>query len=223
VSVAIETVSSALFAPIRMLFHTEFVVTGVAGIQLRWKSPPRDDAETSWGQALRRHSANTAMGLAWIALVWYMDPRVLPWILPVAGALVVSIPLSVITSRVGLGRRARAANLFLTPEESAPPEEIRRTMELARAASRRPGLAEAVVDPLVNALACAQATARWHAPASARADREALVHLALTLGLDALDRTQKNRLLNDPIALSALHLGALRSPHAHASWVNLRA
>lgn len=222
-SVAIETVFSALFAPIRMLFHTEFVVTGIAGITLRWKSPPRDDAETSWGQAFRRHIANTAIGLAWIALVWYMDPRVLPWILPVAGALALSIPLSVITSRVSLGSRAREWKLFLTPEESAPPEEIRRTLELAKAAPARPGLVEAVVDPLVNALACAQATARWHAQPPARTERDTLVHHALTLGLGALDRAQRNRLLNDPIALSALHHGAWNSPLAHATWVEARA
>ena len=55
-------------------------------------------------------------------------------------------------------------------------------------------------------IACAQATARWHAPESVRADREALVRTVLEHGLDALDRAQKNRLLNDPIALSALHV-----------------
>jgi membrane glycosyltransferase len=55
-----------------------------------------------------------------------------------------------------------------------------------------------------------------------RVERETLVHRALTLGLEVLDRDQRNRLLNDPIALSALHFGAWSSPHAHASWIEAR-
>ena len=217
-SIVLETILSALFAPIRMIFHTEFVVAGIAGLRLHWKSPPRADAPTDWPRALRRHGVHTLIGLAWTALVWRMDPRVLPWILPVAGALILSSPLSVLSSRVSLGRLARRAGLFATPEETAPPREITRTVELTAGAPERPGLVEAVVDPLANALACAQGTPRTHGPASARAARDALVALALVQGLDALDKAARGRLLHDPLALSALHSAVWTSPEAHASW-----
>ena len=217
-SIVLETLLSSLFAPIRMLFHTEFVVAGVAGLRIRWKSPPRADAPTDWPRAVRRHGVHTLVGLAWTALVWRMEPRVLPWILPVAGALIVSIPLSVFSSRVNLGRAARRAGLFVTPEETAPPAEIARTAELTANAPERPGLAEAIIDPLANALACAQGTARTHLPPSVLAAREATLARALTQGIETLDAAARGRLLNDPVALSLLHEAAWTSPDAHASW-----
>jgi membrane glycosyltransferase len=221
-SVAIETVFSSLFAPIRMLFHTQFVVSGIAGITIRWKSPPRTDTDTTWARALARHGMHTLLGLAWIALVWFMDPAVLPWVMPVAGALVLSIPLSVFSSRVAWGRRFRRLGLFVTPEEIRPPEEVRRTLDLAREAPEPPGLAVAVMDPLANALACASATPRFHAAAATLVDREALVEHALMKGLDAMEPRARSRLLNDPLALSRLHLEAWASPSAHPSWQALR-
>jgi membrane glycosyltransferase len=216
-SVAIETVFSALFAPIRMIFHTQFVTAGLAGITVRWKSPSRADAQTGWGHALRRHGLHTLLGIAWTALVWWLDPRVLPWVLPVAGALALSIPLSVLSSRIDLGRLARRWGLFATPEEIRPPVEILRTLELARLAPAEPGLREAVMDAQVNALAAASATPRFHDAAGVE-KRAELVGKALSGGLEALDRAERTRLLNDPLALSALHLEAWAAPAAHASW-----
>ena len=222
VSVAMETVFSALFAPIRMIFHTQFVITGIAGVTLRWKSPPRADSETTWGQAVRRHGAHTVLGLLWILLVAWLDPRVLPWILPVAGALFVSIPLSVWSSRVRYGEAMRRAGLFVTPEEIRPPEEIRRTLELASTGVPRSSLADAVVDPVANALACASATPRGHFLPASRSRRGTLVARALTEGLESLDRDERGRLLNDPLALSALHFDVWATREVHPSWSRLR-
>ena len=72
--------------------------------------------------------------------------------LPVAGALILSIPISVYSSRRSLGRRARNAGLFVIPEELHPPPEIRATIAHVREAPRQPGFVEAVVDPVINAL-----------------------------------------------------------------------
>jgi membrane glycosyltransferase len=204
-----------------MIFHTQFVTAGLAGITVRWKSPPRADSQTDWGQALRRHGLHTLLGIAWTALVWWLDPRVLPWVLPVAGALALSIPLSVLSSRVSLGRRLRALGLFVTPEEIHPPPEIRRTLELAHAARAEPGLHEAVMDPRVNALAADGGTPRFHDAAGAL-KRAQLVGKALGQGLGALDRAERSRLLNDPVALSALHLEAWAAPQAHPTWLAAR-
>ena len=54
---SVEIVFSVLLAPVRMLFHTQFVVAALTGWRLHWKSPPREDAETTWREALRRHGA----------------------------------------------------------------------------------------------------------------------------------------------------------------------
>jgi membrane glycosyltransferase len=218
----IETIFSALFAPIRMIFHTEFVIMGVAGVTLRWKSPPRADSETTWGQAVRRHGAHTVLGLAWILLVAWLDHRVLPWILPVAGALLVSIPLSVWSSRVRYGEAMRKAGLFVTPEELKPPEEVRRTLELSGVDSTLPTLADAIIDPMANALACANATPRGFKLPASRERRARLVALALTEGLGKLDRNERGRLLDDPLALSSLHFEVWAAPKPHESWSRSR-
>src|SRR5207253_2919052 len=68
-SMLIEVAISALLAPVRMLFHTQFVVAAYVGWGISWKSPPREDAETTWGEAFRRHGGQTVLGLAWGGLV----------------------------------------------------------------------------------------------------------------------------------------------------------
>lgn len=125
-SVVAEIIASALLAPIRMLFHTRFVFLALLGRALHWKSPEREDAETSWSDAVRRHGLHTAIGLAWAFGLYWLNPSYLLWLVPVAGALALSIPLSVFTSRASLGARVRRAGLFLIPEESVSPTSATR-------------------------------------------------------------------------------------------------
>jgi membrane glycosyltransferase len=147
-SVAMELVFSALLAPIRMLFHTQFVTGALTGWGVQWKSPPRGDAETGWDEALRRHGWQTVLGSVWAAGVYWLNPAFLWWLAPIVGALILSIPLSVLSSRVSLGRRERDAGYFLIPEELQPPREIRRAREFAQQAPAAPGFADAV-SPIV--------------------------------------------------------------------------
>jgi membrane glycosyltransferase len=64
------------------------------------------------------------------------------------------------------------------------------------------------MDPAVNALACANATPRFHASESAREERNRLVEKVRKGGVASLDKREAGRLLNDPLALSTLHLEA---------------
>ena len=212
-SMLVEMVMSALLAPIRMLFHTEFVLSALLGWRIQWKSPPRDDAETSWAEAARRHGAHTALGIAWAALVYWLNPSFLWWLLPVVGALMLSIPISVYSSRVALGRRLRRAGFFLIPEETAPPPEIRCAQETTRSSPPPAGLAEAVAHPVINALACASGVPRPQgATTSARA---ALVRNAARAGIAALTPSEKNELLRDPMALTQLHIAVTATGSVH--------
>ena len=160
-SMVVEFIISALLAPIRMLFHSQFVLAAFSGWAIQWKSPPREDAETTWGEAFRRHGIHTLIGIAWASGVYWLNPSFLWWLLPIVGALILSIPISVYTSRITLGRKLRAASVFLIPEESDPPEEIRATMRLLDATPAPPDFLDAVVDPALNALMCAVAVARF--------------------------------------------------------------
>jgi membrane glycosyltransferase len=213
-----ELVLSALLAPVRMLFHTQFVIASLLGWKVHWRSPPREDAETAWVEALRRHGVHSLIGVAWAAGVYWLSPAYLWWLLPVVGALIVSIPLSVYSSRVSMGRWARAAGFFLMPEESRPPAELQRVAESMVRPAQLPGFVEAVVDPLTNAMICAAGMARLNEPAAVRAARERLVADALHHGPARLRDSQKNALLRDTFALSALHFQVWTSREAHAAW-----
>ncbi|MEO6749177.1 MAG: glucan biosynthesis glucosyltransferase H, partial [Casimicrobiaceae bacterium] len=200
-----EILMSMLLAPIRMLFHSRFVVIALAGWAVQWRSPARDDASTTWGYALRQHGPQTLIGVAWAAFVAWLDPEYLWWLAPVAGALIVSIPLSVYTSRASLGRRARGAGLFLIPEEVRVPREIRAMTSHLVNSPPPPTFATAIVDPLVNALACAAALDRRRFPLAVREDRAALARAALQGDPSNLPAEMKSRLLGDAGAMSWLH------------------
>jgi membrane glycosyltransferase len=218
-SVLAEMAVSALLAPIRMLFHTEFVAAALAGWKIQWRSPSREDAETSWREALARHGWHTLLGSVWAAGVYLLDPRFLWWLAPIVLALMLSMPISVLTSRVPLGRRLRKARLFLIPEETRPPKELRRMRAAYRRARRaQPGFVDAVVDPVTNALVCASGVVRTRPSAAARAERLALVERALKNGPEGLDSAQRLALLVDPAALSRLHFAVWSAPYAHRGW-----
>jgi len=212
-----EMLVSALLAPIRMLFHAQFVLAAIAGHAVQWKSPPRDDAETAWTEAVRRHGWQTLIGVAWIAAVASLDVAHVWWMLPVAGAMVLAVPLSVYLSRASLGRTLRRAGLFLVPEEVDAPRELRETARQSRIAQERIDLAHAVIDPEVNRQACERAARRhaWGARAVRRTD---IIRRALSQGLDALSARERLALAEDAVALRELHALVWRSEAVHLSW-----
>ena len=217
-SMLMELLFSAMLAPIRMLFHAHFVIAALLGIGIQWKSPPREDSQTPWSEALRRHGAGSLLGVLWAGLVYWLNPEFLWWLLPVVGALMLAIPLSVWSSRVTLGRRFKDGRFFLIPEEAVPPRELRWTALGFKRAKTPSGFVEAVVDPIINALACADGNARVLLSPASAASRDTMVQSALTGGPGVLDVMQRNRLLNDTIALSQLHYLVWTRPDANRDW-----
>lgn len=205
VSVLLEIVVAALLAPIRMLFHTRFVVMALLGWSVQWKSPPREDSQTGWGEAIRRHGLHTAFGVAWATGIYLLNPEFLWWIAPVVFALIASIPLSVYTSRTSLGLWLRQRGIFLIPEESKPPLEVEATVRYVREARDPPGFADAVRDPDLNALMAGMSVARTSLPAPEQEARAKLVERAAADGPQALSSSERAKILSDPRALSALH------------------
>ena len=213
-SALLEVLVSTLLAPVRMVFHTRFVIANLFGRTVAWRSASRGDAETSWGEAIRRHGIDTVVASGWASAVFALNPHYFWWLTPIVVALILSIPLSVLTSRVRLGERARALGLFLTPEETSPPPEIEdldhelAAAERERAALRpaeRDGFVRAVVDPMVNALHCALAGPRRGLKPRLRAAREALVRRLLADGPGAIGSLERRNLLSDPERMIHLH------------------
>ena len=124
-SIVSEIFVSTLLAPIRMWFHSKFVVLTLMGMQIKWGPQCRTDNETGWREAFRLHGFSTFLALAWIVGISWMNPASSVWLLPVATPLFLSIPLSVYSSRLSLGRVVKRWRLFLIPEEIAPRKSLR--------------------------------------------------------------------------------------------------
>ena len=228
-SVLLEVVTSSLLAPIRMVFHSRYVLLNLLGRTVGWKSSGRDDAETSWREAFRHHAADSLFASAWGGALFWLNPDFFWWTTPIIGALLLSIPVSVVTSRVRLGDLTRRLGLFRIPEEVQPPEELvdlQAFHDAALAKSRalppaeRDGFVRAVVDPLVNALHRALLGRRRLLRAEIRGHRAALVTRSLAEGPHALSPRDQRILLHDPDAVDALHerVWALGDASAVARW-----
>ena len=125
-SAVLETVIAMLQAPIRMLAHSLFVVAALTGLKLDWKSPPREAVAVPWTQALQNLAPMSSIIMALAVGIAWIDAQALIWLLPVGLPLLLAIPMTVITSRVGLGRAMRAQSYLLIPEETRSPAVLRR-------------------------------------------------------------------------------------------------
>jgi membrane glycosyltransferase len=119
--------------------------------------------------------------------------------------------------------------LFVTPEESTPPRELRDLgEELASSLERQPdlpplegdGFVRAVVDPYINALHRALLGPPRSLRAAIRARRQDLVDKACAEGPSSLDAAERRVLLYDPQAITDLHrhVWALPAQEKAAKW-----
>jgi membrane glycosyltransferase len=233
----VETLFSALHAPLQMLWHSKFVATILLGMGVQWGPQKRTADGNAWSAACRAHWQHTLIGLGWGAVVWFLDPFAFWWFAPVTAGMVLSIPLSVFTSRSSWGRRAREAGLFLTPEELAPPPELAelnaRMAALEKTGATVPpqphsGLSQAVVDPYVNAIHVSLLREKSLNPeyletmtrmGVGKPEVRTLGEKLLTQGPESLSAGEKLLVLSDAEVMSWLHRQAwLRSRDTLADW-----
>ncbi|HET19906.1 MAG TPA: glucans biosynthesis glucosyltransferase MdoH [Chromatiales bacterium] len=211
-SVLFETLLSALSAPVRMVFHSRFIILTMMNKTVAWGTQQRGEFVMSWREAASNFGGTTLLGLAWGVLAWFASPVFLAWLSPVLVGLVLSIPLARLTSLGALGRRARQARLFVTPEEVAAPQELaeyRRGLDLYQAEREKLGDVDsfvlAVVDPIANALHSAFLRPRRNLPESVRLRRAWMIDKALHEGPAHLSPAERAELLTDLDAMHTLH------------------
>lgn len=152
-SAIVETVFSALLAPINMLFHTRFVFLNFLGKTVGWSAQNRNAVGTSWDEAISTHGLQTLAAILVGAVTAMTNPVLFWWLFPVLLGLWLSIPISVWTSRPDLGSHLRQEHVFLTPEEKNPPREVREALAPGQLIDPRfNGLTSAIIDPFLNAL-----------------------------------------------------------------------
>jgi membrane glycosyltransferase len=163
-SALLETLISALLAPINMAFNAKFVLFTLLGQGVSWVTQRRgtEGDGTDWREAIITHSGHTAFGLIWGVCSYIISPPFFFWLSPVVIPLVASIPISILLSKAGFGSALRRVGLLHTPEETFPPYELKRLHQnLAECYRHLPpieplradyGLLQAVLDPYVNAM-----------------------------------------------------------------------
>jgi membrane glycosyltransferase len=124
IGIALEIIFSTLMAPLRMWFHSKFVLLTLFGRQIKWISQRRNDSETDWREAVRQHGVSTLIALIWMAGALYWNATLAWWLLPVSISLLLAMPLSVYSSRIGLGCAIKRWQLFCIPEEKVPPPVV---------------------------------------------------------------------------------------------------
>jgi membrane glycosyltransferase len=212
-SVLAEVIFSTLFAPVRMLFHSKFVFITLLGQQVGWGSQQRSDLGTGWGEAARFHGAGTVVALLWGILLFLVNRSFFWWNMPVFIPVILSIPLSVCSSRASLGRYFRRLGLFITPEEVAPPPEVqnleRKEEQQIFLSSlpmeREAGFVRAVVDPKVNFLHRSLLRKERTVAPSVASRRQQLQDKAIAGGPESLSVKEKKELLYDPRCMEELH------------------
>ena len=228
-----EMVFSALLAPVNMIFNAKFVLFTLLGQGVGWVTQQRggDEDGTDWREAILTHGGQTLFGLVWGLSSFILLPAFFWWLSPVIAGLVLSIPVSIFLSKASFGRRARDLGLFLTPEETHPPYELKRLRQnLAECYRHLPpfeplradyGLMQAVLDPYINAMHVSLLRQRrpseeareWFAQLRQRLLRE---------GPERLSTKEKMALLLDADSMIWLHRELWSSPAGTVSgWWRL--
>ena len=116
-----------------MIFQSSAVGEILLGRDAGWQVQRRDDGVVSRKDTLRKYSVPTFFGVAMAVSAYAVSLPLLLWMMPVILGLLLAIPLATLSSSASSGV---ASSLFKTPEETSPPQVLRRANELANASHR---------------------------------------------------------------------------------------
>ena len=148
-SVLLETVLSALYAPVMMLAQANIILDIILGRDAGWKPQRRDDGPISFAAAWRAHTWHFITGLALAALTASIEPGLFFWTLPVTAGLLLSPFLSWISGMRSIGLALKRVAVLRTPEEQ-PGASPALTAMAARLASWRAGPWPGTIEALVR-------------------------------------------------------------------------
>jgi len=137
-SCLLETILSALYAPILMLIQSRHVFEVFMGRDSGWKPQRRDSRGTTWRDAWHYHKRHMFLSCVTAVIVWFLSPPLLAWVSPALLGLFLAVPLSRASGSEWLGRILLRLGLLRTPEEVAIPALVARRNELIRGAHALP-------------------------------------------------------------------------------------
>jgi membrane glycosyltransferase len=202
----VETLFSIVTAPVLVWFHTRFVMRNIAGQTVTWNTQTRDGGSgPRWFEIVREYWPLPFVGIGLAGLAWWIGPAYLAWLSPLLVGLVLAIPVARFSARTDLFR-----NLFKTPEELHPPQELIAEYRL----QLRDGdqFIHAVLDPFYNAVHVALQRAREIETPGLDGYVESLATTLFKEGPDSLSSQQKRALLADGETLATLHNLVWKTP-----------
>ena len=211
-STLLETVLSALYAPIMMIVQTQHVIEILTGRDSGWNAQRRRTDATAWSEAARIHWVHGVIGVLTGVIAYFISPTLLAWLTPTLAGLLLAIPLSKMSGSVRTGRVMHALGLLRTPEEKQAPPVIQRRDELLAQANElaRDGLRYLAADRQaryahISGNLPRPAESRGH-PDPHRLTAEQKVHDAATLNeaLAWLGPAEKVHVAGDPRLLERL-------------------
>jgi membrane glycosyltransferase len=130
ISIILETIFSILLAPLRMVFHTWYVILNLTGKKLTWGSQARLLRKTSFHEAFSAHWPATLIALVWASITYAVNQTLFWWVSAIVTPLILGIPISIFYSYSSVGIFFRDMGLFLVPTETAPSKVLQRYQEL---------------------------------------------------------------------------------------------
>jgi len=113
----VETVLSALTAPIQMLFQCRFVLEVLRGRDSGWQAQQRDEAGTSWREAWLRHRHHAVAGAILGIAGYAVAPSLAAWMAPALLGMVLAPVISQVGSRQVFGKALQHRGVLRVPEE----------------------------------------------------------------------------------------------------------
>jgi len=121
-SVLLETIFSIFMAPIRMFFHSWFVLASLSGEKFDWKKQSRSLKKITFLEACKAHWFGCVMALIWAIIAFEVNQTLFLWLSVIVVPLIFAIPVSMFTSYPQVGKFFRKSGVFLTPVEIHPPK-----------------------------------------------------------------------------------------------------
>ena len=122
ISLLAEIALSIAYAPVLMVQQSIAVLRTTIGLRENWVPQRRQGGRYSLGVMLKFHTLETLMGILFVGGMTF--GLVSLWLLPIAGSLLIAVPLSAL-SGVKLGSSGWTARQMGTPEHLNAPQIIR--------------------------------------------------------------------------------------------------
>ncbi len=129
-STVIEILLSALMAPILMVIQSGSVFQILLGRDTGWQPQRRDDGSIPLRDIIRRHRWHTVLGLLTGVSAFMIATSLFLWMSPTIVGLILAIPLSWLSGRLGAGLALKRLGLLMIPEETRTPAVVERANAL---------------------------------------------------------------------------------------------